>query len=93
MKEIGEEGEFPLKGLLPKEEIGANEFIESSKGKWDGRGIIVAIFDTGVDPAAAGLQLTSDGRPKIIVTMIFHSFSFFLVVLLLFFFFQLNLLD
>jgi tripeptidyl-peptidase-2 len=32
----------------------------------DGRGIIVGILDTGVDPAAIGLTTTSDGRPKVI---------------------------
>ena len=53
------------RGLLPKEETGALRFLEQH-ADFDGRGTVVAIFDTGVDPGAAGLQKTSDGRPKVI---------------------------
>lgn len=50
---------------MPKKEIGADRFIESHP-TYDGRGVVIAIFDSGVDPAAAGLQHTSDGKPKIL---------------------------
>ncbi|KAL9662725.1 hypothetical protein QQ045_027559 [Rhodiola kirilowii] len=54
-----------LASLMPKKEIAADRFIESHPD-FDGRGVLIAIFDSGVDPAADGLQVTSDGKPKIL---------------------------
>ncbi|XP_057446180.1 tripeptidyl-peptidase 2-like isoform X2 [Lotus japonicus] len=54
-----------LASLMPKKEIAADRFIDAHP-TYDGRGALIAIFDSGVDPAADGLQITSDGKPKIL---------------------------
>ena len=52
-------------GIMPKTDTQAQAFIEKYTS-CDGRGVVVGILDTGVDPGAAGLQVTSDGRAKVI---------------------------
>lgn len=51
--------------FLPIEDIGAIEFL-SAHPDYDGRGVIVAVFDTGVDMTIPGLSQLPQGGPKVI---------------------------
>lgn len=59
------ETDFPVGSLLPKKETGVVSFL-SKYPTYDGRGIVIAILDSGIDPGAPGLKETSDGKVKVI---------------------------
>ena len=50
---------FPHVAMVPKTEIGAINFLKKYPS-CDGRGIKIAILDTGVDPGAPGLQVSTN---------------------------------
>jgi tripeptidyl-peptidase II len=60
-----QKGSTRFAGAMPKEDIGAATFLKKHP-EFDGRNCVIAIFDTGVDPAAAGLAKTPEGLPKIL---------------------------
>ncbi|MES1913521.1 MAG: hypothetical protein MHM6MM_005712, partial [Cercozoa sp. M6MM] len=56
--------EFPVTGLLPKDSTQASSF--RAETQCDGRRARIAVFDTGVDLGCAGLQVTTEGKRKVI---------------------------
>ncbi len=51
--------------FLPLSATHADEFVRDHP-TYDGRGVIIYIFDTGVDPGVPGLLTTSEGTRKVI---------------------------
>ena len=54
---------FPDHSLVPKRETGVDRFLTKYK-ECDGGGVIIAILDTGIDPSAAGLQVSHGNSIK-----------------------------
>lgn len=64
--------EFPIRAVVPTEETQARSFREQNP-TFDGRGILVAVLDTGVDPGAPGLQVRQNLGGETNCVKIFHS--------------------
>ena len=58
--------------LLSRDVVGANA-VRRAKPTLDGRNVVVAILDTGVDPTVPGLQSTPANRPKVIAARDFSD--------------------
>ncbi len=58
-------GEAYRRGFVALKDAGVLRFATDHPA-WDGRGVLIAILDSGIDPSVAGLQTTSDGSPKIL---------------------------
>jgi hypothetical protein len=53
-KDLG--SDFPSIHLCPKNETGVLNFL-SKNPEFDGRGTVIAVFDSGIDPGAPGLKV------------------------------------
>lgn len=55
----------PVWNFLPATDIGAEAWLRDNPA-WDGRGVVIAILDTGIDLFAPGLQTTPEGLVKVL---------------------------
>ncbi len=58
--------------LLSLDVTGAEAFLRAHP-KQDGRGVVIAVLDTGVDPTLPGLSETSEGKPKVVAARDFSG--------------------
>lgn len=52
-------------GWMPLAATGADGF-RKAHAEWDGRGVLIAILDSGIDAGVAGLTTTTTGQPKLL---------------------------
>ena len=56
--------------FLSTSTIGASDYLKAHPD-WDGRGVLIAVCDSGVDLGLPGLMTTPDGGPKILDARVF----------------------
>src|SRR5690349_24285841 len=61
-----------MAGLMPLRSTGVDQF-RTRHPTYDGRGVLIAILDPGIDPGVSGLLTTSTGAHKIVGLQVFSG--------------------